>query len=109
MLKNRLGERESDSPGEALPEATSHLLPDPVRSSPDQWARSIFPSEQRPHPDLWKHAVAAAMHGWAAHAHHAGAPIQLTEADYRGAIDAATGAPGAKPHAQALSQHRGES
>jgi hypothetical protein len=37
----------------------------------------------------WQHAAAAQLHGWGAHEHHAGEPIQLTRADYEKAIEAA--------------------
>jgi hypothetical protein len=58
--------------------------------------------------DLWKHAAAAALHGWAEHAHHEGAPMELSAEDYAAALKAIE-APNAKgeyvPHAPALSKH----
>lgn len=36
----------------------------------------------------WQHAAAAQLHGWHAHAHHAGEPIRLTKQDYEGALKA---------------------
>jgi len=44
------------------------------------------------------------MHGWREHAHHEGAPIQLTEHDYDAAIRAASSTP-PKPHHAARSKH----
>lgn len=38
----------------------------------------------------WQHNAAAQLHGWAAHEHHAGAPIQLTPAEYQAALKAAS-------------------
>jgi hypothetical protein len=52
----------------------------------------------------WRHAAAAVLHGWAAHQHHAGSPIQLTEADYDAALAAVTVAP-LVPHNAALSPY----
>ena len=43
----------------------------------------------RPHPELWKHAAAAALHCWGQHAHHMAKEIQLSDADYAAAIKAA--------------------
>lgn len=36
------------------------------------------------------HAAAAALHGWPEHAHHEGAQIQLSEDDYKAALQAAS-------------------
>jgi len=52
----------------------------------------------------WEHNVALTMHGWREHAHHEGAPIQLTEHDYDAAIRAASSTP-PKPHHAARSKH----
>ncbi|HMI91568.1 MAG TPA: hypothetical protein VK509_09410, partial [Polyangiales bacterium] len=41
--------------------------------------------------DLWKHAAAAALHGWAEHAHHEGKPMELSADDYAAALKAAEG------------------
>lgn len=38
----------------------------------------------------WQHTAAAQLHGWGAHEHHAGAPIQLTRDDYEKALEAAS-------------------
>lgn len=53
-----------------------------------------------------RHAAAAQLHGWALHAHHAGEPMRLSEADYRAALEAASPAKGnGVPHKAALSKH----
>lgn len=56
----------------------------------------------------WQHNAAAALHGWDAHAHHAGEPIRMTAKAYRNALRAAA-APDALgeylPHEAALSPH----
>ena len=58
--------------------------------------------------EAWKHAAAAALHGWAEHAHHEGKPMELEPEDYAAALKAAE-APNAEgeyvPHAPALSKH----
>jgi hypothetical protein len=55
---------------------------------------------------LWQHEVAAVLHGWAAHAHHAGEPMRLTRADYESALKAAAPDKGnPTPHPAALSPH----
>lgn len=36
----------------------------------------------------WRHNAAAALHGWGAHEYHAGAPLELTLADYEAALKA---------------------
>ena len=52
-----------------------------------------------------EHAGAAALHGWNAHAHHAGEPMKLTREHYKAALDAV---PNARPHLPALSPHVGK-
>jgi hypothetical protein len=56
----------------------------------------------------WQHNCAAALHGWADHEHHAGAPIRITAKAYRNALRAAAG-PDATgdyvAHQAALSPH----
>jgi hypothetical protein len=68
--------------------------------TPAEWAEQVFTTNPR---DRWKHAVAEQLHGWGAHEHHAGKPLQLTEADYQAALAAAEG--GSEPHAGALSEY----
>jgi len=58
--------------------------------------------------DAWKHAAARALHGWAEHAHHTGAPMELSAEDYAAALEAACnpGKSGSyEPHPAALSPH----
>lgn len=80
--------------------------------TPDEWRAAVFPLSRssfgpaRNHPDEWRHHAASAIHGWAAHEHHAGEAMALTEADYRSALDVASGNPPYRPHAAALSPHK---
>lgn len=74
--KSSIRHLERDDTSEALETAT-----------PAQWFATMA-------IELWEHSAAAAMHRWASHEHHAGAPIQLTAKDYTAAIEAAkTGTP----------------
>ena len=57
---------------------------------------------------LWKLAAASQLHGWPEHFHHAGQPFACSEDVFRAAIDAATGNDPGKPHAPAVSEHRGK-
>jgi hypothetical protein len=66
--------------------------------SPEEW-RAERITEQR---DAWKHACAAAAHGWQEHAYHEGKPLQLTAADYDAALAAAADG---KLHERAASKH----
>jgi hypothetical protein len=63
---------------------------------------------QLPKQDAWKHAAAAALHGWAEHAHHTGKPMELSAEGYEAALKAVEG-PGKsgdyEPHPAALSPH----
>jgi hypothetical protein len=65
-------------------------------------------AESIPDVPAWQHAAAAALHGWAEHAHHEGAQLEIELDDYLAALKAAS-APNAKgeyvPHARALSRH----
>lgn len=78
----------------------------PEKRTPDAWAREYFPASDRgrPHPALWRHAGAAALHQWALEAHHAGKPLELTRADYEAALEAAA-KPNPAPHPGALGPH----
>lgn len=97
-------------PGPSL-EPVAKKSPPPT---PDHWARIAFPVTKRgnlsalPHPNYWQHKAAAALHGWAAHEHHAGAPMQLTAEAYYEALVAAS-KPNKSgeyiPHFPALSPH----
>lgn len=71
---------------------------------PERWAEVYFPEGDRGllriHPDAWKHAAAAQLHGWAAYKERTGKAVKLTAADYEKAIEAAA-SPELKPHAAA--------
>lgn len=60
--------------------------------SVDEWALLYFPPRGNgaPHPDLWKHHSAAALHGWAAYAYDQNGAMKLGAAAYEGALKAAT-------------------
>ena len=62
------------------------------KRTPAEWAAQCFPAGTRgmPHPKLWQHKAAAALHGWGDHEHHAGEPIKLTGEEYYGALVAAS-------------------
>jgi hypothetical protein len=93
-------------PGIPAPDAVEER-----KAEPDVWAAQMFPPSERgrQHDDLWKHAAASSLHGWAEHAHHSGAPFQLTLEQYMGALEAATnptsGIPMYQPSEAALSPH----
>jgi hypothetical protein len=84
-------------------------LPSSEKRSPDDWARELFPASDRgrPHPKLFEHGAAEALHGWKLHVHHAGAPLQLSRTDYVAALRAAKTVVGNTyaPHPAALSPH----
>jgi hypothetical protein len=78
--------------------------------TPEEWAKVVFPERGgRPHPDLWKHSAAVALHGWNEHVYHAGVAIVLSQASYEAALLAACtipdGAHDYAPHQAALSPH----
>jgi len=57
---------------------------------------------------IWRHLAAGALHGWAQHQYHEGVPIELEDADYEAALEAASHpmADGTyAPHLPALSKH----
>lgn len=93
------------SKSEAEP-APPPAAPAPSTRTPEEWSRLTFPPNDKGRQpySVWKHAAAAALHGWSQHAHHEGAPMQLSAADYAAAI--ATVTSGGKPHAAALSKHK---
>jgi hypothetical protein len=82
---------------------------DPVKRTPDEWRALCFPPKNKrglQHDFAWQHGAAAALHMWGHHAHHAGAPIQLSGADYYEALVAAstpTKTGDYRPHHGALS------
>lgn len=61
--------------------------------TPAAWAEVTFPPAQsgRPHADLWKHAAASTLHGWAHYVLRTGTAITLSESAYRAAVEAASG------------------
>jgi hypothetical protein len=81
------------------------------KRTPDEWARTlgyvIVPSKRRGGRAGFtsEHRAAEILHGWIEHAHHAAAAIELTQADYEAAIDAAVNSSPARPHPGALSKH----
>jgi hypothetical protein len=80
--------------------------------SVDEWARALGEYQggkgqpgYEPHYSA-RHAAACALHGWNAHAHHAGAAMRLSEFDYRAALDAASPKQGnGAAHKPAFSPH----
>lgn len=87
----------------------------------NEWATIKFPPNKKGHrpAEFAFHSGAAALHGWAEHAHHENSAMELSEADYDKAIEAAKKPkPAAKPtesnplpreayvpHKAALSKH----
>jgi len=93
----------ADSPQDKAPTVADHVA-------------RMFPANHRtraPHPELHRHAAAAALHGWAQHEHHEAGPMALSAEDYDQALKAAAKLPKAedgkrptyKPHLPALSPH----
>ena len=78
------------------------LAAPPVTMSPEKWAEVYFPSSARgrQHPDLWKHASAVQLHGWAAYVARTGKPVELTAEQYEKATAAVSGSD-FKPHTEA--------
>lgn len=78
--------------------------------TPEQWRDIAYKADKRgrQHASVWQHNAASAVHGWAEHAHHEGAPMLLTGEDYYAALVAAS-QPDEKgnyvPHRAALSKH----
>lgn len=78
--------------------------------APSEWADRLFPTTVSGsgrvslHADRWRHEVAAVLHGWTEHEHHAGAPMALSRDDYDLAILAVEDA---IPHEPALSPFKG--
>jgi len=71
-------------------------------NTPEKWAEVYFPSSARgrQHPDLWKHASAMQLHGWAAFVARTGKPVELTAEQYEKATAAVSGSD-FKPHTEA--------
>lgn len=92
------------------PKTTEPETAKPSRAamSPQEWADIKFPADakkkgRRP-IEYGYHAGATVLHGWTEHAHHENGPIQLSEADYEKAVEAAQ-KPNPKPHRAACSKH----
>ena len=84
--------------------------PESETKTPDQWCHDLRKSTPGRRPNrvplpIWQHNAAAALHGWARHAHEANAPIQLSRAAYLGALDAVEETP-STPCADALSPYQ---
>lgn len=63
----------------------------PATLEPDALDEPTLPvTEHAKGAPAWAHAAADTMHGWAAHAHHTGEPMQLTADDYAAAVRLAT-------------------
>lgn len=61
--------------------------------TPTEWAMAtgqftLGPKPRRVKQLSWQHNVAAVVHGWVQHEHHAQRPIALTKDDYMAAIRA---------------------
>ncbi len=79
--------------GDELP-VTPVVVPNAgATKTPAQWAEVYFPNTGtgRPHDDLWKHAAAEQLHGWAHYFARSNKHPQLTAAEYEGALKAAEG------------------
>lgn len=83
----------ADSASAVVPNA------DNATRSPAQWAEVYFPASYtgRLNDELWKHDVAAQMHGWAHYFARTGKPVLLSKSQYEGAIAAVSGNE-SKPH-----------
>lgn len=89
---------------EAAPRAASGEM-----KTPDEWSHALGYRVKR--REKWQqegpsseHRGAEVLHGWLEHAHHAGAPMQLTKADYLAALKAIGSVP-LKPHGPAVSRY----
>jgi hypothetical protein len=103
-----MGKQDSKAAEAAVTSVEERPAPAAVAELPtvDAHFARVFPASPRgrPHADGWKHAAAAALHGWGAHQHHAGGPMRLSGTDYAAALDAACKAP-LTPHQAALSEY----
>jgi len=80
------------------------------KRTPADWAKVLEfskPADPRlpqsePHTD-WQHAAADVLHGWSRHAYHYQAdPFEISEADYRAALEAGANHPPTPAHAAAI-------
>jgi hypothetical protein len=77
--------------------------------TPELWCYELkrFSFGRRPERKMmphWQHSAAAALHGWAHHAHEANEPIQITKSAYLAALEAVERSP-LTPHADAVSPY----
>ena len=77
--------------------------------APELWCYELqrFSFGRRPERKMlpcWQHNAAAALHGWARHAHEANEPIQITKSAYLAALEAVERSP-LTPHADAVSPY----
>jgi len=78
--------------------------------TPDEWCaqlghiKMMRRAGKRVAVASWQHNAAKNLHRWQQHAHHAGAPIQLTQKDYEAALAAAAASP-LVPHRGALGKY----
>ena len=109
MAKKTTASEDAEADTSVQGETTSAAETPEQRMTPRQWADSLFPrsSTGRVNPERWKHGAAAALHLWSDHEHHTGRPIEITRAEYQGALDAAC-KPNPAPHPAALGRHARE-
>jgi hypothetical protein len=97
--------------GETAPPGDASAAAPPGLSTPEEWANRLG-HIHRAHPHVpqstthadWQHAIADRLHGWTQHAYHfANDPLQLSEADYRTALQNAAEYPLKQAHEPALS------
>lgn len=83
----------------------------PKTKTPDEWGRAqgryreVNPlvAQVKSHFD-WRHAVADKLHGWSKHAYHyVDLPLEISEADYNAALEAAANYPNVPAHGPAVS------
>ncbi len=72
--------------------------PEPSKAPISEHAAAAYPYSatgrvvdgvRQPHAERWKHEAAAALHGWAAYAHHNNGELEITAEDYASAVEAA--------------------
>ena len=80
-------------PASAAADAESSVVvPDAgasVTRTPAEWAEVYFPASAtgRDHPELWRTASAAQLHGWVHYEARTGKTVKLTAAEYRSAVN----------------------
>ena len=94
--KRSLSESKAEPEVKAEPKAAPKA--EAKTQTPEQWAVETGNVKSVRLPEFpglsplysWQHASAAVVHGWREHAHHAGAPMQLTREDYEAALRSAS-------------------